>query len=76
MINKSQGFRFMNAAVFIPRLWIIVLALAIPFFLICSTYLEALERTGTVGAMLADMLLSVTIVGYLVFIFMLKTRKR
>jgi len=75
MINRYQGFRLLNIAAFIPRLWMILSALAIPFLMICSHYFEVLERTGTSGAMIADMLLSATIVGYIALLFILKTRR-
>jgi hypothetical protein len=74
MINRVQGHRSTNVAVF-PRLWIILSVLAIPFLIICTNYCEALEKTGTMGAAIADILLPVIIVGYIMFIFVLRTRR-
>lgn len=75
MINRSQGHRSMNAAILIPRLWMILSALALPFFIICTNYFEAMEKTGARGAAIADILLPVIITGYITFIFVLKTRR-
>jgi hypothetical protein len=75
MISRFQGPRSMNVAMFIPRLWMILSALAIPFLIMCTNYCEALEKTGTIGAAIADILLPAIIVGYIAFIVVLKTRR-
>jgi hypothetical protein len=75
MRNRYQGYRLVNIAALMPRLWMILLALAIPFIIICSNYFEVLERTGTTGAIIADSLLSITITGYIAFVFILKSLK-
>ncbi len=75
MISRFQGQRSINVAMFIPRLWMILSALGIPFLIICSNYCEALEKTGTIGAAIADILLPVIIVGYIAFLFVLRTRR-
>ncbi len=73
--RQSQGYQPMNFAVFIPRFWKIMIVFAYPFLVICTNYFEALERTGTVGAIIADMLMPVTIIGYIALIFILKNRE-
>ena len=47
---------------------------AYPLFLLAAKYFEALERTGAVGAFIADLLMPATMIGYLVLIFVLKKR--
>jgi uncharacterized membrane protein len=75
MISRFQGHRSINVAMFIPRLWMFLSVLAIPFLILCANYCEALEKTGTLGADVADILLPAIIVGYIAFIFVLKTRR-
>jgi hypothetical protein len=72
---RYQDYRSINGAAMIPRLWMILLALAIPLFIICSNYFETWERTGTMGAIMADMLLSATVTSYFALTFILKTRR-
>jgi uncharacterized membrane protein len=75
MMRKADGYRFVNISAFIPRLWMVLAALAIPFLVICSNYCEALERSGTMGATIAGMLLSATITGYCALTLVLKIRR-
>jgi len=65
----------MDLSVLRPRLWMVLLVLFFPFFVICTHYFEALERTGTLGAIVADTFFQPTIVGYIVILWMLKKRK-
>ncbi len=58
-----------------PRLWMVLLILALPFFSICADYFEALERTGALGAFIADSLLPASVLGYIVLVFVFKKRK-
>lgn len=59
----------------LPRLWMALLVLALPFFAISADYFESLERTGTAGAIIADATFSAMLVGYLVLLFVLKQRR-
>ncbi len=73
--RQSQGYQLISPAVFIPRLWKIMIVCAYPFLVICTNYFEALERTGTIGAIIADMLMPAAIIGYVVLIVVLKKRE-
>ena len=73
--NQSQDSSAMNIAAFFPRLWMIMIPLAVPFLIISFNYFLALERTGAIGAFIADMLMPVTNIAYVVLIFKLKSRK-
>lgn len=73
--RESQGSHLSNISVPLPRLWMILLILAFPFLAICTDYFEALERSGTVGAIVADMLMPVSIISYTVLLYVLKKRK-
>ncbi len=57
---------------FFPRLWMIMVPLAVPFLTICLDLFESLERTGPVWAQLAAPLLSTTAMAYVALIFLLK----
>ena len=75
VINNKAGLnRFMSLSIFTPRIWKIMIAAAYPFLLVVTRYFEALERTGTMGAYFADTLMSVTIICYVVIIFVLRKR--
>ncbi len=66
----SIGFR-------LPRLLLFLLVLALPlFFIISADYFELLERSGPVGAVIADMVLPVMIVGYLALLLFLLKKSR
>jgi hypothetical protein len=58
-----------------PRLWVVLLVLALPFFAICVDYFEALERSGTMGAIIADISLPASLIGYMVLLVVFKKRK-
>ncbi len=57
------------------RLWMILLILALPFFNLSVPYFEALERTGTIGAIIADTTFSALLVCYVVLLCILKQRR-
>ncbi len=67
--DSRPGFGIM------PRLWMVLLVLALPFFSVCADYFEALERTGALGAFIADSLLPASVLGYMVLVFVFKKRK-
>jgi len=73
--NQSQDSSAMNVAAFFPRLWMIMIPLAVPYLIISFNYFLALERTGAIGAFIADVLMPVTNIAYVVLIFKLKSRK-
>ncbi len=73
--NQSQDSSAMNVASFFPRLWMIMIPLAVPYLIISFHYFLALERTGAIGAFIADTLMPVTNIAYVVLIFKLKSRK-
>ncbi len=68
-MSDSIGISFLA-----PRIWKILIILALPFIVISANYGEALENTGAFGAYIADMLLPVAIIGYLVLIAVFKRR--
>jgi hypothetical protein len=72
--SQADGNRFINFSIFIPRIWKIMIAGAYPFLLLAAKYFEALERTGTIGAFIADTLMPVTMISYVALIFVLKKR--
>jgi hypothetical protein len=51
-----------------------MIAGAYPFLIYTAKYFEALERTGTLGAFIADTLMPATLIGYCVLILVLKKR--
>ncbi len=73
--RPSSVYQPMALSVLRPRLWMVLLLLFFPFFAICYHYFEALERTGTIGAIVADTLLQPLIVGYIILLIILKKRK-
>ena len=74
--SRAEGRQSINFSIFTPRIWKIMIGGAYPFLLLSDKYFEALERTGTVGAFIADTLMPVTLIGYAVLIFVLKKRAR
>jgi len=72
--SKAGSNRFISFSIFIPRIWKIMIAAAYPFLLLVSNYFEALERTGTMGAFIADILMPATMICYVALIFVLKKR--
>jgi hypothetical protein len=51
-----------------------MIAGAYPTLLLATNYFEALERTGAIGAFIADTLMPVTMISYVALIFALKKR--
>jgi hypothetical protein len=72
--SKAGSNRFISFSVFTPRIWKIMIVAAYPCLLLSTNYFEALERTGTMGAFIADTLMPVTLIGYVTLIFALKKR--
>ena len=72
--SQPDGNRFINFSIFTPRIWKIMIAGAYPFLLLATKYFEALERTGTIGAFIADTIMPLTMISYVALIFMLKKR--
>jgi hypothetical protein len=72
--SKAGSNRFISFSIFMPRTGKIMIAAAYPFLLLTTNYFEALERTGTMGAFTADILMPVTMIGYVALIFVLKKR--
>jgi hypothetical protein len=64
-----------NRAVLLPRIWVILSVLALPFMALCAHYFESLERSGTAGAIIADTMMPASIICYLILLCMLKQRK-
>ena len=58
-----------------PRLWMILLVLAVPFIVICAEFFETMERSGTVGAVIADIMMPATFIGYMVLLYRLKQHR-
>lgn len=73
--RKGREFRIGGLSVFVPRLWLILLVAAVPLFMICAKCLEALEKTGSMGAIIAGMLMNVSIIAYAALLYILKKRK-
>jgi hypothetical protein len=67
--SQAQTSPAIDFASLAPRLWIIMAAFAVPFFIITSNYFESLERTGAIGAFIADTLLPATNIAYVLAIF-------
>jgi len=72
--SKAGSNRSASFSVFAPRIWKIMIAAAYPFLLLATNYFEALERTGSMGAFIADTLMPVTLICYVALIFVLKKR--
>ena len=72
--GQADGNRVISFSLFTPRIWKIMIVVAYPFLLLATNYFETLERTGTLGAFLADTLMPVTIISYLALIFVMKKR--
>ncbi len=75
LYQASPGTDMQNSFVAVPRLWVVLLVLAVPFFAICVNYFETLERSGTLGAMVADIALPASLIGYMMLLVALKKRK-
>jgi hypothetical protein len=72
--SQADTKRFISFSIFTPRLWKLMIAGAYPFLLLDTKYFEALERTGTMGAFVADTLMPITMISYFALIFVLKKR--
>jgi hypothetical protein len=72
--GQSRDSQSTDLSILSPRLWKVLAVLAVPFIITSSNYFEALERTGMIGAYIADLLLPVTIIGYILLVFMLRRR--
>jgi len=72
--SKAGSNRSISFSIFTPRIWKIMIVAAYPFLLLTTNYFEALERTGAVGAFIADTLMPVTLICYVALIFVLKKR--
>jgi hypothetical protein len=72
--RQAEGIRSINFSILTPRLWKLMIAGAFPFLLLSANYFEALERTGIIGAYIADTFFPVTSIGYVALIFVLKKR--
>ncbi len=75
LYQASPEADMQNSVVAAPRLWIVLLVLAVPFFAICFDYFETLERSGTLGAIVADIALPASLIGYIMLLVTLKRRK-
>jgi len=73
--GQSRDSQSTDLSILYPRLWKVLVVLAVPFIIISSNYFEALERTGMIGAYIADLLLPVTVIGYILLVFMLRRRE-
>ncbi len=72
--TKADSIRLLLLSLFTPRIWKIMIVAAYPFFLLAAKYFEALERTGIIGAFIADTFMPATMIAYGVLIFVLKKR--
>lgn len=72
--SNADSNRSISFSIFTPRIWKIMIAAAYPFLLMATHYFEALERTGAMGAFIADTLMPATFICYVALIFVLKKR--
>jgi hypothetical protein len=72
--RESQGSQLLNISVPLPRLWMIMVVLAVPFFVNSAIFFESWERSGTAGAIIADMVMPTSIISYLLLLYALKKR--
>ena len=72
--SKAGSNRFISFSIFTPRIWKIMIVTAYPFLLVATNYFEALERTGAMGAFIADTLMPATMICYVTLIIVLKKR--
>jgi hypothetical protein len=71
----SKSFRdrkISKISLLVPRLWIILLVIALPFFTMSFEYFESLERTGPLAAFVADTMFSAMLGGYVILLVILK----
>lgn len=72
--SKAGSNRSISFSIFTPRIWKIMIVAAYPFLLLTTNYFESLERTGSVGAFIADTLMPVTLICYVALILVLIKR--
>ncbi len=72
--SKAASNQSISFSIFTPRIWKLMIATSYPFLLLVTDYFEALERTGALGAFIADTLMPVTVICYVALIFVLKKR--
>jgi len=72
--SLTIGKRYISSSIFAPRIWKIMIVGAYPLLPLTTNYFEAIERTGTLGAFIADTFLPATIFSYIALIFLLKRR--
>jgi len=72
--DQTNRIHFNIFSIFTPRIWKIMIACIYPFFFLVTNYFEKLERTGVMGAIIADSLMPVTMISYVMLIFVLKKR--
>jgi len=72
--DHTRHYRSSTLSFLSPRIWKILIATAYPFLLVTANYFEALERTGSLGAFIADTLLPVTLISYVGLIIVLRKR--
>lgn len=68
--SRSAGF-----PILMPRIWKVLIAFALPFIVFCANICEALERTSVLGAYIADILLPLAVIGYIVLVITLRNRE-
>jgi hypothetical protein len=73
--HAESGCDVPNSSILLPRFWMVLLVLALPFFVICEGYFEALEQTGSWGAVIADIAFPASMISYLTLVFILKKRR-
>jgi hypothetical protein len=72
--RQAEGLRSVSLSILTPRIWKLMIAGAYPALLFSAQYFEALERTGRMGAYIADTFFPATLIGYVALIFVLKKR--
>ncbi len=73
-VKKGSSFSSIPA-ILAPRLWKVLVVLALPFIVVSANYGETLEHTGMIGAYFADMMLPVAVIGYIVLIVVLRQKE-
>jgi hypothetical protein len=73
--SESRDFQMPAMSGPIPRLWMVLLISALPLFFMGVDFFEKMERSGPMGAVIADTLLPASSIGYLMLIYVLKKRK-
>lgn len=74
--NKAfHTWELAKVRVLVPRLWMILLVFAPPFFVVAFQYFEKLERSGSFGAAVAAVGFPAMLVSYVVLLCVLKQRR-